>query len=130
MKNSYKIIDERFEASQNAFRSYTTGFVLSLLCTVAPYYMVTRQVFAEYSLVIAAVFFGVVQLIVQVIFFLHLHPKSRPHWNVIVFVYTLVIVSFLVVGSLWIMHNLNMNMMGATPFNSNEGYIPSRDLQQ
>jgi len=127
MKNSYKITDERFEASQNAFRSYTIGFVLSLVLTFIPYFMVTKQVFGASSLLVAIVFFGIAQLFVQVIFFLHLHPKSRPHWNIIVFVYTLVIVAFLVVGSLWIMHNLNTNMMGKTPFNSNEGYVPSFD---
>ena len=124
MKNSFKVIDEQFEASKKAMRSYITGFVLSIILTLIPYYLVVKDVFTAQSLVGTVVVFGVLQLFVQVVFFLHLHPKSRPRWNVIVFLYTLLIVAFLVIGSLWIMHNLNYNMMGVSPFNSNEGYIP------
>lgn len=124
MNNSFKVIDEKFESSRHAMRSYVIGFVLSLLLTFVPYYLVSTHALTKENLVRAAVLFGVSQLVVQVVFFLHLHPKSRPRWNIIIFVYTLVILSFLVVGSLWIMHHMNTNMMGVTPFRSNEGYIP------
>ena len=124
MKNSFKVIDEQFEASKKAMRSYVTGFVLSIILTLVPYYLVVKDAFAAQSLVGMIVVFSVLQLFVQVVFFLHLHPKSRPRWNMIVFLYTLLIIAFLVVGSLWIMYNLNYNMMGISPFNSNEGYIP------
>ena len=105
-------------------RSYVIGFVLSLVLTLIPYYFVVKNMFTAQSLVGMVVVFGVLQLFVQAVFFLHLHPKSRPRWNMIVFLYTLLIIAFLVVGSLWIMYNLNYNMMGVSPFNSNEGYIP------
>lgn len=124
MTNDFKIIDEQFEAGKNAMRSYVTGFILSVIFTLIPYYIVVKHMFGTQSLVWGVTFFAVMQLVVQVVFFLHLHKKSRPHWNIIVFVFTLLIVSFLVVGSLWIMYHLNYNMTGVSPFNSNEGYIP------
>jgi cytochrome o ubiquinol oxidase operon protein cyoD len=122
MKNSFKVIDEQFESSKRAMRSYSTGFVLSIILTLIPYYLVTHS--STPHLVPFVVLFGVLQLFVQVIFFLHLHPASRPRWNLIVLLYTTLIVLFLVIGSLWVMYHLTMNMMGMSPFNSNEGYIP------
>lgn len=124
MTNDFKVIDEKFEAGRFAMRSYVSGFILSILFTLVPYFIVTKHVFGAQSLLWGIVLFGVAQLFVQVIFFLHLHKKSKPHWNMTVFMFTLLIVSFFVVGSLWIMYHLDYNMMGVSPFNSNEGYIP------
>jgi len=124
MKKSFEVVDEKFESSHDALYSYITGFLLSVFLTIIPYVMVTEQMFGRNSLLYGITFFAVAQLCVQVIFFLHLPTKEKPYWNVIVFFYTLLIVAFLVIGSLWIMYNLNMNMMGVSPFNSNEGFIP------
>lgn len=124
MTNDFKVIDEQYEASRKALTSYVTGFVLSLILTLIPYFIVVNHLLGNQSLVWVAVSFGVAQLLVQVVFFLHLHKKSRPHWNMIVFIFTILIVMILVVGSLWVMYNLNYNMTQVSPFNSNEGYIP------
>jgi cytochrome o ubiquinol oxidase operon protein cyoD len=124
MKKSFEVVDEKFESSRDALFSYVTGFALSILLSFIPYVMVTEQMFGRLSLVIGVTFFAVAQLVVQVVFFLHLPAKKKPYWNIVVFVYTLLIVAFLVIGSLWIMYHLNYNMMGVTPFKSNEGYIP------
>lgn len=124
MKKSFEVVDEKFESSHDAVYSYITGFLLSVFLTIIPYVMVTEQMFGKMSLLIGITFFAIAQLLVQVIFFLHLPTKEKPYWNAIIFMYTLVIVLFLVIGSLWIMYNLNMNMMEVSPFNSNEGFIP------
>lgn len=124
MTNDFKVIDEQYEAGRFAMRSYVTGFVLSIFLTLIPYVIVVNHMFGKESLVLAVVIFGVTQLFVQVIFFLHLSKKSKPQWNIIVFVFTVLIVSILVVGSLWVMYNLNYNLMDMTPSNTNEGYIP------
>lgn len=124
MKKSFEVIDEKFESSRNALYSYLIGFLLSVFLTILPYVMVTERMFGRNSLLIGVTLFAIAQLCVQVVFFLHLPAKEKPYWNIIVFVYTLVIVAFLVIGSLWIMYNLNVNMMGVSPFHSNEGFIP------
>lgn len=124
MTNDFKVIDEQYEAGQRALKSYVTGFVLSITLTLIPYFIVVNHLFGGSSLIYVAVLFGVAQLLAQVIFFLHLHKKSKPHWNMIVFIFTVLIVSILVVGSLWVMRNLNYNMSDASPVNTNEGYLP------
>lgn len=124
MKKSFEIVDEKFESSRDALFSYITGFVLSIFLTIVPYAMVTEHMFGGDSLMIGALFFAVAQLFVQVLFFLHLPLQQKPYWNIIIFFYTLLVVLFLVIGSLWIMYHLNKNMMGVSPFHSNEGFIP------
>lgn len=124
MTNNFEVIDERYEASNHAFKSYVIGFVLSILFTIIPYFLVIKRLFGGQSLILSVVLFAVAQLFVQVVFFLHLHKKSRPRWNMIVFIFTILIVAILVVGSLWVMHNLDYNMTKVSPSNTNEGYIP------
>ncbi|MDO8603937.1 MAG: cytochrome o ubiquinol oxidase subunit IV [bacterium] len=122
--NDFKIIDEEYEAGRLALRSYVTGFVLSIILTLIPYFIVVNKMFGVQSMVVAIVLFGVTQLFVQVVFFLHLHKKFKPKWNMVIFTFTVLIVSILVVGTLWIMSNLNYNTMHRTPATLNEGYIP------
>ena len=124
MEDDFKIIDEQYESGQLALRSYVIGFVLSIVLTLIPYFIVVNRMFDDRSMVVAAVTFGVTQLVVQVVFFLHLHKKLKPRWNMVVFMFTILIVSVLVVGSLWIMANLDHNTMHASPATLNEGYIP------
>lgn len=124
MANDFKVIDEQYEAGRQAMRSYLTGFVVSIILTLIPYFMVVNHMFGNTELVYVAVGFGVAQLLAQVIFFLHLHKKSKPHWNMIVFIFTVLIVAILVGGSLWVMYNLNYNMTETIPVNTNEGYVP------
>ena len=124
MVTSYKIIDERMETAKNALHLYIAGLFLSFIFTIVSYFLVTRHFLLPNATIFATSLLAVGQLFVQVGFFLHLHRHTRPPWNIIIFIFTILIVAFLVVGSLWIMYHLNMNMVGVSPFNSNEGYIP------
>ncbi len=54
---------------------------------------------------------AVVQVIVHLIYFLHLDSKSEGGWNLVAIVFSAIIILIVVVGSLWIMWNLNYNMM-------------------
>ncbi|KKU81410.1 MAG: Cytochrome o ubiquinol oxidase subunit IV [Parcubacteria group bacterium GW2011_GWA1_47_8] len=124
MTKDFKVIDEYYEAGRKALKSYVTGFVLAIFLTLVPYFMVVNHALTAQNLVWAVVLLGVLQFLVQVVFFLHLSRNSRSHWNIIVFIFTVLIVAILVAGSLWIMYHLNYNTMSDSPFNTNEGYIP------
>ncbi|MEK7148739.1 MAG: cytochrome o ubiquinol oxidase subunit IV [Patescibacteria group bacterium] len=124
MTNDFKVIDEQYEAGRLALRSYVTGFVLSIILTLIPYFIVAKHMLGNQSLIWAVVLFAVAQLLAQVVFFLHLSKKSKPLWNMVVFAFTIFVVSFLVIGSLWIMYNLNYNMTDTSPSKTNEGHIP------
>lgn len=54
---------------------------------------------------------AVVQIVVHLVCFLHMNTSSEERWNVIAFLFTLLIIGIVVIGSLWIMYNLNINMM-------------------
>lgn len=97
--------------SEGSIRLYVTGFVLSILLTIAPYYLVTEKVLDGMSLLLTLAGFAVGQIIVQLFFFLHFGKGPGARWNVIVFLFMLLIVFIVVAGSIWIMDNLNYNMM-------------------
>jgi cytochrome o ubiquinol oxidase subunit IV len=66
---------------------------------------------------------ALIQLLVQLIFFLHLGKGQDSTWNLVVFLTTVSLVLLIVVGSLWIMDHLNTNM---TPQDINN-YMSSQD---
>jgi cytochrome o ubiquinol oxidase operon protein cyoD len=93
-----------------SMQSYVIGFLLSLLFTFIPYIMVVNQTFTGTKLLITIVGFALVQLIIQVVFFLHIGRGPKPNWNLYFFVSTIGIVVFVVGGSIFIMNNLHYNM--------------------
>jgi cytochrome o ubiquinol oxidase operon protein cyoD len=95
---------------KSALLSYTAGFVLSVILTLLAYALLSRHVVQGWQAIYAVVGLAVVQLVVQLVFFLHLGHESEPRWNLLVFDFTLIIVSIVVVGSLWIMNNLHYTM--------------------
>lgn len=105
-------------------KKYSLGFGLSLLFTLAAYFLVSRHVESAQAisqqtpLIIAIFILAIAQLIVQVVFFLHVGKESGPKWNLMAFSFMLVVVFILVGGSMWIMGNLHYNMM--SPHDMNE----------
>ena len=96
------------------FVSYLVGFCLSLVFTLNAYIAVTQNESKQMTggLFALLIGFAVSQLIVQVFFFLHLGKESKPRWNGLAFITMIMVVLFIVLGSIWIMNNLNYNMMG------------------
>lgn len=92
---------------------YVAGFALSMLMTLAAYALAWQYVisagssFTKQFVVFGIVAFALVQLLVQLVLFLHLGREPRPRWNLNVFIFMLLVVVTLVFGSLWIMENLN-----------------------
>jgi cytochrome o ubiquinol oxidase subunit IV len=100
----------RHETAHGTLGSYITGFALSVLFTLAPYYLVVNNVVTGPTLVLL-IGFALLQLLVQLVFFLHLGRESKPRWNAMLLLFAALVVIIVVVGSLWIMNNLNYNMM-------------------
>jgi cytochrome o ubiquinol oxidase operon protein cyoD len=76
-----------------------------------PYTIVVHHLLPLNLTIIAVVILAVMQLLVQLVFFLHLGGESKPRWNLMAFMFTLLVVAILVAGTLWIMYNLDYNMM-------------------
>jgi cytochrome o ubiquinol oxidase operon protein cyoD len=121
--NQPKVIAPHAEVARGTVRSYTTGFGLSLILTIGAYLLVAHDVFSGWSLVFALAGLAIAQLLVQLIFFLHLGRESRPRWNLTVMLFAVMVVSIVVFGSLWIMKNLNYNHMHGQPASESNKFI-------
>ena len=91
--------------------TYSIGFVLSLMLTITAYLAVTKQLFTGDALLVVIIGLAIAQLLAQLLFFLHLGDEMKPRWKLVVFWFMLVVLGILVFGSLWIMQNLDYNMM-------------------
>jgi cytochrome o ubiquinol oxidase operon protein cyoD len=103
------------DAGHGSFRSYMIGFVLSVILTAIPFWLVMGGVLE--SKLLTAVFvmgLGAVQIVVHMIFFLHMNARSEGGWTMMALIFTIVIVGIALAGSLWVMHHLNTNMMPMT----------------
>ncbi len=97
------------EAGPGSLKSYTSGFILSVVLTIAAYFLVVNHVFVGWNLVFALMSLALAQLLVQLIFFLHLGKESSPRWNLIAFTFMITVVLIVAIGTLWIMKNLDYN---------------------
>lgn len=94
-----------------AFKSYLTGFLLSILLTLVAYFIVVEHVFSSRILIYTIIGLGIVQMLIQLLFFLHLGQEPKPYWNCQLFLFMITILLIIVIGSLWIMENLRYNVM-------------------
>ncbi|MDB5160229.1 MAG: cyoD [Candidatus Saccharibacteria bacterium] len=99
--------------SESRYISYVVGFVLSILTTLAAYLIVVKHLWPMQTLVYIVLGVAVVQLVVQLVFFLHIGRGSK--WKFITFLFAILVVLIIVVGSIWIMNNLNYNMIHMSP---------------
>jgi cytochrome o ubiquinol oxidase subunit IV len=90
--------------------SYIIGFILSLVFTAIPYYLVVNESFTSSMLLATILVIAVLQMIIQIVFFLHLGRGPKPLYNVTFFIATVGTILLVVVGSIWIMNHLNYNM--------------------
>jgi cytochrome o ubiquinol oxidase operon protein cyoD len=101
------------EAALGSYKTYITGFLLSIILTMDAYLVVAHHVdshhkaFSHSFLMVWLVGLAIVQLFVQLIYFLHLAKESKPRWNLTIAVFAVIVVGILVFGTLWIMGNLN-----------------------
>lgn len=90
--------------------SYIVGFFLSVVFTIIPFFIVFEHMLVGWALVITLIVFAILQLFTQLIFFLHIGNESKPRFNLWTLAFAGLIVLIVVVGSLWIMDNLDYNM--------------------
>ena len=105
-------------ASHGSVGSYLFGFIASLVLTAIPFALVMTHAMPAHTLIPVIVVIGVVQIIVHLIYFLHMNTSSTQSWNNLAFFFTLVILGILIIGTLWVMYHMNANMMpGMMPTN-------------
>ena len=95
---------------------YVTGFVLSVILTTIPFWLVMAKVFANPTVTTFVILgFAIVQIYVHMVFFLHMTSKAEGGWTWMSLIFTLVLVVITLTGSLWITYHLKANMMLPSP---------------
>ncbi|MFK0690684.1 cytochrome o ubiquinol oxidase subunit IV [Mesorhizobium sp. IMUNJ 23033] len=93
-------------------RGYLTGFALSVVLTAIPFWLVMSNALGnQMASAIAIMAFAVVQIVVHMVFFLHMNTRSESGWTMMALIFTLILVVIALTGSLWVMYHLNINMM-------------------
>ena len=95
----------------HAIRGYLIGLVLATLLTGVSFYVAKSTLVWQPSIPIALSVLAVAQMGVHVVFFLHITSGPDSINNVMALAFGLLIVMLLVFGSLWIMTQLDHNVM-------------------
>ncbi len=99
-------------AGHGSLNGYLTGFTLSVVLTAMPFWLVMAKVIERPGTIVALLLaFAAVQIVVHMVYFLHMSAKSAGGWTLLALIFTLVLVVIALSGSLWVMYHLNQNMM-------------------
>ncbi|MEX3947412.1 cytochrome o ubiquinol oxidase subunit IV [Paraburkholderia sp. EG287B] len=99
------------DASHGSFKGYMIGTVLSLVLTLASFGVVMFRVVSPAFGLAAIVVLCIAQLVVQLVYFLHIGTSRSQRANTGIFICTAFLIAVIVGLSLWVMHNANVNMM-------------------
>jgi len=99
------------DASHGTFKGYMIGTVLSLVLTLASFGVVMYRVVSPECGLAAIVVLCIAQLVVQLVYFLHIGAAREQRSNTAIFICTAFLIAVIVGLSLWVMHNANVNMM-------------------
>jgi cytochrome o ubiquinol oxidase operon protein cyoD len=110
--------------------SYVSGFLLSLLFTFIPYYLVIEKKVSGNALLATILGFAVIQMIIQLLFFLHLGREKKPRWQLLFLIGTVVGILTVVGGSIWIMRHLHYNMTAVTTTDASKKLINDESIYQ
>jgi cytochrome o ubiquinol oxidase operon protein cyoD len=93
-------------------KGYVTGFVLSVLLTAIPFWLVMGKALPSPRVTAFVVLaFAAVQMVVHMVYFLHMNAKAEGGWSLLALVFTAGLVVIMLAGSIWVMYHLNTNMM-------------------
>lgn len=95
-----------------SLKTYIIGFVLSVVLTVIPFYIVMAEVDISANMATGLIFLlGGLQMIVHIHYFLHVTLKVEEGWQAMSAGLTVLLLVIVLSGSIWVMFNLEANMM-------------------
>ncbi|MFI4928130.1 MAG: cytochrome o ubiquinol oxidase subunit IV [Burkholderiales bacterium] len=96
-------------------KGYVVGFMLSVILTAIPFWLVMAKVLPTTLTSVIILAFAAVQMVVHVVYFLHLDRQAQGGWNLLALIFTIVLLFILLSGSIWVMYHMNENMMPVDP---------------
>lgn len=101
---------EQYESTASVL-SYTAGLGLAILATIASFVVSQTVLLWPPGIPVGLIVLALAQIGVHLVFFLHLGSGPDHTNNILALAFGVLIVSLVIAGSLWIMVNLNANMM-------------------
>src|SRR5262249_31761320 len=98
-------------AAHGTLSTYLLGFVLSVVLAAVPFWLVMSGTPNKQVTALVIMAFAAVQIVVHMIYFLHMNTTSENGWSMMALIFTIVMVVIALSGSLWVMNHLNGNMM-------------------
>ncbi|HXI57932.1 MAG TPA: cytochrome o ubiquinol oxidase subunit IV [Polyangia bacterium] len=99
------------EGTSSVVTVYTIGLVLAVALTVTSFWVVNTSLLWLPGVSLGLAVLAIAQMGIHLVFFLHITSGPDNTNNVLALAFGVLIVTLVVVGSLWIMSNLNDNMM-------------------
>lgn len=119
--------DHRSNPTHGSMSSYVIGFILSLIFTFIPYYMVVNQIVTGTALLVTILGIAIIQMLIQIVFFLHLGRGPKPFYNISFFLLTVGTILIVVAGSIVIIKNLHHNK---TPSDQTKVLVDGENIYQ
>lgn len=105
----------RHEESSVDFLTYTAGLVFAVGLTIMSFVIVKTHLLWDPGIPVGLIVLAFAQIGVHLVFFLHMGTGPDHTNNVIALAFGMLICFLVITGSLWIMANLNGNMMMPMP---------------
>jgi cytochrome o ubiquinol oxidase subunit IV len=101
---------EEYEPTAS-YRSYTVGLALAILATIASFIVSQTNLLWAPGIPVGLVVLAFAQIGVHLVFFLHLGSGADNTNNILALAFGVLIVFLVITGSIWIIANLNANML-------------------
>ena len=99
------------ETFSRGLQSYLIGLALAVLLTIASFWTVHTHLIYGPGVPVALLAFAIAQMGIHLVFFLHIATGPDNTNNILALAFGVLIVGLVIFGSVWIMANLNHNMM-------------------
>jgi cytochrome o ubiquinol oxidase operon protein cyoD len=103
--------DEPEESAGHWVRNYLVGLGFAVILTIASFWAAASHLIWGPAIPVALIVLAIAQMGVHLVFFLHITTGPDNTNNVLALAFGVLVVFLIVAGSIWIMNNLNSNMM-------------------
>ena len=94
-----------------SFKPVILGLLVSIVLAFAMYRVAVAKHLTGDLYTLSIFGLACFQAILQLVFFMQVGLEHKPHWNIISLLFTVLVIVIVVGGSVWIMNNLNYNLM-------------------
>lgn len=88
-------------------KKYIKGFLISLILSIMPFLCILQNITNKNFKIFFIITCSTIQILTHLSYFFNLNFKLKNRWDTIAFIFSFIIISIIIIGSVWIMHHLN-----------------------